>query len=289
MNRPLISIVTPSFNQAPFLGEALHSVRGQHYPDLEHLVLDAASTDGTQDLLRDFQQRHPDHDLVFRSHPDAGQSAALNEGFAAAKGQIIGWLNADDRYRPECFEHIVAAFKRHPKVDVFYGDYTTIDQQGGHISLRREIEFSQFILRYFHVLYIPTTATFFRRRIFDEGHFLRQDLHYAMDLEFFLRLADAGYRLQHLPTVLADFRMHLDSKSVRFRERQRHEHRQIVLNSTPLARLIHSSRTRNTAATALQVPAALLRYSEKLMRGYYFRQRSWALFLEEQIRGVEFL
>ena len=89
-------------------------------------------------------------------------------------------------------------------------------------------------------------------------------------LEFFLRLADAGCRFQHLPEVLADFRVHSASKSVAFRSRQRAEHRRVVLQTTPLAHCFHSPGLRNLAAASLQIPAALLRYSEKLFRGFYF-------------------
>jgi glycosyltransferase involved in cell wall biosynthesis len=285
--RPSISIVTPSLNQAQFLGEALHSVRKQTYPASEHLVLDGGSGDATPNLLHSFGESHPTHPFAWRSHPDAGQSAALNEGFAQAKGDIIGWLNADDRYRPDCFHHVAHFFANNLHIDILYGDYTFVDTTGHHIALRREIEFSHFILKYHRILYIPTTSTFFRRRIVDDGFRLREDLHYAMDLEFFLRLAGAGFRFGHLPRVLADFRVHDAAKSSRFIDRQRKEHRQIVLASLPLARRIRSPHLRSAAASALQIPAALLRYAEKALRGYYLHNRCESLFLQEQIRGSD--
>jgi glycosyltransferase involved in cell wall biosynthesis len=267
---PLISIITPSLNQAQFLREALESVQSQTYAPIEHIVLDGGSKDSSRELLERFSSGQENRSLWWRSSKDEGQSAALNEGFARSTGEIIGWLNADDRYRPHCLEAVERAFAEHPEVDIFYGDYTFMDESGKHLALRREIEFSRFILRYHHVLYVATTATFFRRRIFDEGNFLETSLHYAMDLEFFLRLADAGYRFQHLPNVLADFRVHPASKSSAFRERQRAEHRRIVMDTTPLSHRIKSPSLRNIAASALQVPAAMMRYSEKLRRGLYF-------------------
>jgi glycosyltransferase involved in cell wall biosynthesis len=271
MTLPSISIVTPSLNQSSFLGEALESVRSQSYPACEHLVLDGGSGDKTVDLLQSFAARSPA--LWWRSSADGGQSAALNEGFAKASGDIIGWLNADDRYRDGCFEVVAMAFAQHPEIDVLYGDYTFIDPVGNHIGLRREIEFSSFILRYHKVLYIPTAAAFFRRRLFEEGYFLSNSLHYAMDLEFFLRLDAAGYRFFHLAHILADFRIHPAAKSTQFVDRQRAEHRQVVLLSTPLSRRFRSMRARNVAAIALQIPAAMLRYSEKLLRGLYLPSR----------------
>jgi hypothetical protein len=168
----------------------------------------------------------------------------------------------------------VKLFAEHPDVDVVYGDYTLIDEAGNHIALRREIEFSRFILRYHRVLYIPTTAAFFRRRIFDEGNFLSNSLHYAMDLEFFLQLTDAGYEFMHLRKVLADFRVHPGSKSIQFIDRQKTEHRSIVLRKTPLGKLRRSAWLTNVATHFLQLFAGLLRYSEKLMRGFYFPNSS---------------
>ena len=285
--QPFFSIVTPSFNQAAYLGEALQSVHSQHYPAHEHIVLDAASTDDSPNLLRRIHASAAGTHLIYRSHPDGGQSAALNEGFAQAQGDIIGWLNADDRYRPDCFQQVAGTFARHPEIDILYGDYTLISPTGRDLALRREIDFNHFILKYHRVLYIPTTATFFRRRIFDDGHFLRDDLHYAMDLDFFLRLAAAGYRFQHLSRTLADFRVHPASKSTRFIHRQRAEHRSIVLESTPLAHRLPSLALRNAAASLLQIPAALLRYSEKLLSGYYFNDRGTALLLQEKLQSHE--
>ncbi len=266
----LISVVTPSLNQASFLGEAVRSVLEQTYPDIEQLVLDGGSNDGSRELLERLARGCGERRFWWRSSQDGGQSAALNDGFARAAGDIVGWLNADDRYRPDCLMHVAKFFAQHPDIDVAYGDYTLVDVAGKHLSLRRETEFNRFVLRYHRVLHIQTTATFFRKRVFDEGNFLSTSLHYAMDLEFFLRLAEAGYRFQHIPYVLADFRIHAASKSVAFRERQRAEHRSVVLERTPLARHFRSTRMRNIAAGLLSVPAAALRYAEKMTRGYYF-------------------
>jgi glycosyltransferase involved in cell wall biosynthesis len=271
MTLPSISIVTPSLNQGGFLGEALESVRSQSYAACEHLVLDGGSSDTTVELLEAFAATSPT--IWWRSSPDGGQSAALNEGFGRASGEIVGWLNADDRYRPGCFEEVAQAFAQHPEVDVLYGDYTFIDPVGKHLGLRREIAFNRFILRYHKVLYIPTAAAFFRRRVFEDGYFLSNSLHYAMDLEFFLRLDAAGYRFFHLARVLADFRIHPAAKSTQFVDRQQAEHRQIVLQTTPLSRRFRSMRVRNAAANALQIPAALLRYTEKLLCGLYLPSR----------------
>ena len=266
---PLISIITPSFNQASFIGEALESVRRQNDANCEHLVIDGMSTDGTIEVLRN-QTRNPgQQNMIWVSERDGGQSEALNKGFRRASGEIVGWLNTDDRYLPNCFDHVLRAFRDNPDVDVIYGDYLIIDETGKMLKLRREIEFNAFILRYHRILYIPTTATFFRRRIFDEGNWLDEKLQYAMDLEFFIRLSERGYRFKHIPQFLAEFRMQPNSKTCRAPDRQRLEHRQVVFAAAPIFRHLESSSLRGLALTLLQSAACVRRYSEKMLRGYY--------------------
>jgi glycosyltransferase involved in cell wall biosynthesis len=267
-----ISIVTPSLDQGRYLCEALESVRAQGHTSVQHLVMDGGSTDGTIQLLQSLDGAEEWNYLRWRSQPDEGQSEALNRGFSEVTGEIVGWLNSDDRYRAGCFDHIVKAFSENPDADVLYGDFTVMDQEGATLQVRREIGFNRFILLYHRVSYIPTPATFFRRRVFDDGNRLRPDLHYAMDYEFFLRLAAAGYTIRHIPQVLADFRMHPESKSCSGVILQAREKRQIMAAASPVARRIQSPILRQAAFFGLQCAAGSMRYFEKLLRGYYFRR-----------------
>jgi glycosyltransferase involved in cell wall biosynthesis len=278
---PLISIVTPSFNQVLFIEEALESVRLQKNEHFEHLVIDGMSTDGTVDLLHNRAKNKKDWNMFWISERDSGQSEALNKGFRLAKGEIIGWLNSDDRYRAGCFEQIVQAFEDNPEVDIFYGDYLMVDEMGKVVEIRREIEFSAFILLYHRILYIPTTATFFRRRVFEEGNWLNEKLQYAMDLEFFIRLSKQGYRFKHIPQLLADFRMQSNSKTCSSPDRQRLEHQQVVFAAAPFLRRLKSPRSRALIFTLLQSIAVVRRYSEKMLRGYYWEQLRLRLSLIE--------
>jgi glycosyltransferase involved in cell wall biosynthesis len=269
---PLISIVTPSRNQVRFIGEALQSVQRQHYANCEHLVIDGMSTDGTVDLLRGLAANREHQNVLWVSERDSGQSEALNKGFRQANGEIIGWLNSDDRYRVGCFEHIVQAFEDNPGVDVFYGDYLIVNESGELLQVRREIEFNEFILQYHRILYIPTTATFFRRRVFEENNWLDEKLQYAMDLEFFIRLSARGYRFKHIPQFLADFRLQANSKTCSSSDRQRMEHQQVVFAITPILRQLKSPRLKGLVLALLRTIACVERYSEKLFRGYYWEQ-----------------
>ena len=269
-----ISIVTPSFNQGSFIEEALHSVRDQAHLLLEHIVIDGASTDTTISILKKYSEQPEWKHLKWISEPDSGQTEALNKGFRMATGEIIGWLNADDRYRPGCFEAVVDAFGSRPDIDIFYGDYTYMDENGRVYRIRREIEFSRFILRHYYPLYIPTASTFFRRRIFDAGNWLNVNYDYVMDYEFFLRLSQKSYHFQHIPELLADFRWHPASKSSSPAgpSKQREEGEQAARMYSPILRRVPQGLPLILVRASVRALAASLRYSEKLLRGYYFEQ-----------------
>ncbi|MCB7128705.1 MAG: glycosyltransferase [Candidatus Brocadiales bacterium] len=267
-----ITIVTPSLNQAAFIEEALWSVKNLNYPALEHIVVDGASTDDTLGILKNNTDSPGWEHLRWVSEPDNGQSDALNKGFRKATGDIVGWLNSDDRYRPGCFAAVVEAFQNDPEVDVLYGDYTWISENGRVWQIRREIEFSRFVLQYHRVLYIPATATFFRRRIFDEGNFIDTQFNYAMDYEFFLRLARKGYLFKHIPHLLADFRWHPQSKTGSAASKQLQEHDRIAQMYSPLLNWVPDGLARKLIFRCLRLAAAGARYTEKMARGYYFQQ-----------------
>lgn len=271
------SIVTPSFNQGRYLREALESVRGQQHPGTQHVVIDGGSTDNSVGTLQGLRDVPGWSHLEWQSRPDKGQSSALNRGFALAKGEIIGWLNSDDRYRPGCFNLVERAFQEHPEVDIFYGDYTWMHEDGQVFEVRREIEFNSFILKYHRVLFIPTTATFFQRRVIEQGFLLREDLHYAMDYEYFLRLTAAGFTIRHLGEVLADFRLHPASKTCRSRELQLEERRQILYESSPSANRLALSSSGRVALLGLETVAGMLRWSQKAIKGAYFQRTSNAV------------
>ena len=263
-----ITIVTPSFNQACFIKDTLESVKNQGYDQVEHLVLDNCSTDGSLEIIRSYPSVH----LI--AEPDKGQSDALNKGFKKADGDIIGWLNADDRYLPGCFTRVVDFFNKHPDCDIVYGDYRLIDGAGKLISNRQELPFDLFMLKYLHVLYIPSTTVFFRR-IFEEGNFLDEDYHYAMDYEYFLRLALKGYRFGYIPAYLADFRTHQDSKSQRQTVIQINEMEKALALHDPLLSGLNGN-TRMAVRRVLMGLACFKRYILKAIKGAYLERGYYA-------------
>jgi glycosyltransferase involved in cell wall biosynthesis len=263
-----ISVVTTSLNHAKFLDETLESVRSQDYADVEHIVLDGGSSDGTLALLEAKSGTEWKH-LRWISERDDGQTQAMNKGLRMATGDIIGWLNSDDRYRPGCLDTVAKVFAQNPDIDVLYGDYTFMDENGQHLRVRREIEFSRLVLLYYRVPHIPTTSTFFRRRIFDDGNWLDESLQYAMDHEFYVRLATSGYRFKHVSALLADFRLHSTSKTCTMATRQLAEGRMAMHKYSPVALGVKNKALRALCLGVMQTAAPLARYTEKLFRGYY--------------------
>ncbi len=262
---PKISIVTPSYNQGIFLELAIQSVLRQNYSNFEHIIIDNCSTDETIKILKKYPH------LIWKSEPDKGQSDALNKGFALAKGDIVGWLNADDKYLLGCFQEIIKFFNHYSESDIAYGDYRWIDEQGEVIQCRKELDFDFFMLKYLHILYIPTASTFFKRKIFDENNFLDTSLKYAMDYEFFLRLAMKGYKFTHLNSYLADYRWHENSKSTIALKEQRQEQEMSLLRHDNFLSQIPSS-TQLIVRNFFKFLARAKRFLVKAVNGYYFGQ-----------------
>ncbi len=204
---PRVSIVTPSYNSADFLAQAIGSVQNQSYPNIQHLIIDGQSTDATPDILR---RAGPPVEWV--SEPDQGQADALNKGFALAAGEIIGWLNADDTYAPGTISAAVEYLQRHPQVDLVYGNFNFIDEQGQIIHAHTAAPFSLEKLLYAAI--IPQASMFFRRRVLDELGGVNSALHYVLDWEFTFRIA-RRYNVACAPRFWGNFRITPGTKSVR--------------------------------------------------------------------------
>ena len=204
---PRVSIVTPSYNQAAFIEETIRSVLLQGYPNLEYIVMDGGSTDGSVDIIRKY-----DPWLAYwSSEPDRGQGHAISKGFEKATGVIFGWLNSDDVYCRGTLELVARLFLNTPNVGFLYGDCSVIDQGSSKID---HIESqpggpAEFLTRCF----IPQPSTFFRRTAWKTVGGINEALHYSMDYDLWLRMMSGGVEALYEPKTLACFRRHADSKS----------------------------------------------------------------------------
>jgi glycosyltransferase involved in cell wall biosynthesis len=207
---PRISIVTPSFNQAQFLERTIRSVLDQGYPELEYLVMDGGSTDGSIEIIR----RYADRLTYWTSGPDAGQAAAINAGWRMAQGEIIAWQNSDDVYLPGALQVVGQAFLDHPEAVLVYGQTLRVDPDGRSLGTMGSA-FRHRILLYSHQL-IPLPSAFFRRSAVEAVGLLDESLDYSMDLDLFLRLAPIAPPLM-LQLTLAEATIHADAKTTRDR------------------------------------------------------------------------
>lgn len=211
-NPPRITVITPSYNQGEFIAETIESVLGQEYPELEYLVIDGGSTDGTLDVLKRYEGR-----LDWVSEPDRGQSDAINKGIRKATGDIIAYLNSDDLYDAGALRKVAGYFEAHPGCLWVTGRCGIIDAKGretrGYIAA-----YKNFLLRRYgyNILlvtnFISQPATFIRREAFGELGLFDESQHRVMDYEFWLRLG-RKYPPGFIDDCLAHFRVHPGSKT----------------------------------------------------------------------------
>jgi glycosyltransferase involved in cell wall biosynthesis len=204
---PRVSVVMPSFNQGRFIERAIQSVLSQGYPDLELLVFDGGSTDETVGVLERYAAV-----LRWVSEPDHGQADAVNKGLRASSGEVIGWLNSDDVYRPGALSTACGFLDAHPDVDVVYGEADYIDSDDRLLGRYYTEAWDAARLRDTNILCQP--AAFFRRRVVDCYGLLDEGLKYCLDYEYWLRLAFGGARFAYVPAVLAASRLHPETKTL---------------------------------------------------------------------------
>ncbi len=205
---PLVTIVTPSFNQARFLGATIESVLRQDYPHLEYIVLDGGSTDGSLDIIRHYQDRL----AAWVSEPDKGQTAAINRGFGMAHGEILAWLNSDDVYFPGAVKEAVAYLQAHPDVGMVHGAAFYVDEAGAPVARFPSADTDMKALRR-GAPHIAQQAAFFRSSVWKMVGPLDPTFYYAMDYDLWVRIS-AVTPLAYVPRVWAGFRLHGESKSM---------------------------------------------------------------------------
>ena len=208
MTVPRVSIVVPSFQQARYLDEALVSVLEQDYPDLEVLVVDGGSTDGSVEIVR----RHEGRLAWWVSEPDGGQVAALNKGFARATGEFLGWLNSDDVLAPGAVRTAVQLFEGDPDLLLVYGDNDLLDAGSQRTGLLPARPFDILeMLRTFQN-HVPQPGSLFRRRALELSP-LDERGYYYFDFEFVVGVGLRG-PVSRVPEVLGGYRLHEDAKSL---------------------------------------------------------------------------
>jgi glycosyltransferase involved in cell wall biosynthesis len=205
---PLVTIITPSYNQGRFIEETILSVLNQDYPNIEYIVMDGGSTDQTLDLLRKYNGR-----LTWFSEKDKGQTDAINKGLRLAKGEILGYLNSDDTYLPGAISRAVLYLTvENPQAVFVYGEGYHITAEGNVIE-RYPTE--PFDFRHLaETCFICQPTTFWKREVIEKIGLFNENLQYAMDYDYWIRVAQHYKSLGYLPEFLANSRFYPETKTL---------------------------------------------------------------------------
>ncbi len=202
----LVSIITPSFNQAAYLEQTIRSVLEQDYPDVEYLIVDGGSSDGSLEIIR----RHANRLAWWVSEKDSGQAEAINKGFAHARGDIVAWLNSDDYYLSGAVRAAVKSFELHPQAALIHGNMLAVEEHGQTINILRYHQLSLEDLLCFQIIGQP--AAFMRRSALDKAGGLDPTLHFLLDHQLWIKLARQG-EIIHVDETWAAARYHGQAKN----------------------------------------------------------------------------
>lgn len=205
-DNPLVTIVTPSFNQADFLERTILSVLNQDYPNIEYIVIDGGSTDGSVDIIKKYEDRI----AFWISEPDNGQSQAINKGFKKATGEIFNWLNSDDLLMPSATTIAVHYLGKHPDCGMVYGDRLIVDENDNVLACVELPYFRRCFYRFGR--FLPQETGFFRRDLWNRVNGLDENLHISMDRDLWLKFMKIS-RIYHIPFVMGSWRQHASAKS----------------------------------------------------------------------------
>jgi len=209
---PRVTVVTPSYNQSAFIEDTIRSVIEHDYPNIEYIIIDGGSTDGSVDLIR----KHEQHLAHWLSEPDEGQADAINKGWRRASGEFVAWLNSDDILLPGSIAAAVDVMQERREVGLVYGDLERLDVAGNHVRIDRYDEY-QLVELVSKAHRISQPGSVLRRSTVLEAGYLDPSLHFQMDLDLWIRVALRS-QLAHCHRVVAGFRLHDQSKTSRISE-----------------------------------------------------------------------
>lgn len=205
---PLVTVITPTYNRAAFLGESISSVLSQNYPNIEYIVLDGQSTDNTLEVVKKFKGK-----IIWDSHKNMGEVKAVNKGFSMAHGEIIGIVNSDDPLLPGAISEIVNFMINNPKIIGVYPDWIKIDKDGKEIEKVILPDYNyEYMLRKHNCT--PGAGTFYKKIIVDKLKGRDDRFKYVSDFDFWLRAGLIG-KFARIPKFLSTFRVHPGAATIK--------------------------------------------------------------------------
>jgi len=208
---PRITIVTPSFDQAKYLPETIESVLKQDYPNLEYIIIDGGSTDGSVDVIKRYER----HLSYWVSEKDSGQSEAINKGFKKATGELFTWVNSDDVLLPGSLQTVAEYYGKCNQPDIITGNVVYIDDKGRITRFLRLPRQSRFFF-FRGVWHASAPAVFFKTSLFHAVGGVNPDYHLCMDLDLWMKMMKKDARVAHVSRYLGAFRWHENAKTIQF-------------------------------------------------------------------------
>ena len=210
LDKPLVTIITPSFNQGKYIEESILSIINQDYNNIEFIIMDGGSRDNSVDIIKKYESQI----TYWESKPDKGQTHALNKGFKIAKGDYIGWLNSDDWIQPNLVSKICETFSLDDKIGTVYGHLNIIGNDDKTIEIRKNPKNSDYFAFLDGKASVNQIGSFHRRSLLQKFGYLDESLNYVMDYELWLRLGQHSNFFQ-LPYIVGTHRLHDKTKTKR--------------------------------------------------------------------------
>jgi glycosyltransferase involved in cell wall biosynthesis len=216
-----ISVITPSFNQVDYLERTILSVLNQNYPNLEYIVIDGGSTDGSVDVIKKYASQL----TYWVSEKDFGQAHAINKGLKSATGDWIAWQNSDDTYCQGAFKSFVEAVNESKDIDLIIGNMNLIDTND---DILRELKYVKptYLSLLAEGMVLANQATFWKRDLHKKIGYLNESLHYGFDYEWFLRVLNYS-NAKHVNHTWGNLRLHSETKTAQYQDRFDNEFKKI--------------------------------------------------------------
>lgn len=210
-SKPLVSIITPSFNQGEFIEETILSVLNQTYKNIEYIIIDGGSTDNSMEVINKYRDRI---DIIVHEK-DKGQTDAINKGFKLANGELVGWINSDDILYADCVEKIVELYEERPRSTIYYGSKSNFINEKGEITKSKTLNIpgKSYLLNQNYS--IIQQGSFYLRTAVKNCNYLNDTLNYCMDLDLWLKLLDNGVIHSYKIKPLSAFRVWGETKTTK--------------------------------------------------------------------------